>query len=108
MKIRFIPAGVTLLAGAIASWICLMKNYDVTYSLEVLLFVLIIFSFIGFKAQKIIVNVMQEQKLQAEEAMRLAEWQEAEKLRQFEMGKNKRVDEEQEIEEAENDEQIEF
>ena len=82
MKIRYIPAGVTLLAGAVVCLICLMNNYDVTYSLEVLLVTLIIFACIGFKAQKIIMNVMQEQKEEEEERIRLAEWQAAEQLRQ--------------------------
>ena len=84
MKIRYIPAGVTLLAGAVASLICLMKNYDVTYSLEVLLVTLIIFACIGFKSQRVIMNVMHEQKEQEEERIRLAEWKETERLRKLE------------------------
>ena len=84
MKIRFIPAGVTLLAGAITCLICLMRDYDVTYSLEVLLVVLIIFALIGMKAQRVIINVMREQKMQEEEEIRMAEWKETERLRQLE------------------------
>lgn len=84
MKIRYIPASVTLLAGAVASLICLMKNYDVTYSLEVLLVTLIIFACIGFEAQKVIINVMHEQKVQEEERIRMAEWKETERLRKLE------------------------
>lgn len=87
MKIRYIPASVTLLAGAVVCLICLMKKYDVTYSLEVLLVTLIIFASIGFKAQKIIMNVMKEQKTEEEERIRLAEWQEAERLRNLEAEK---------------------
>lgn len=83
MKIRFIPAGVTLLAGAITCLICLMRDYDPTYSLEVLLIVLIIFAAIGMKAQKIIMNVMHQQKMQEEEMVRLAEFNEAERIRKL-------------------------
>ena len=88
MKIRFIPASITLLAGAVTCLICLMRDYDVLYSLEALLITLLIFMYIGFKVQKIIMNVVQEQKMQEEEEIRIAEWQEAERLRKLEMEKN--------------------
>ena len=88
MKIRFIPAGTALLAAAIASLICLLRNFQVIYSLQVVLITLVIFSYIGFKAQKIIVSVMHEQKMQEEEEIRLAEWREAEKLRAMSEGEN--------------------
>ena len=61
-----------------------MRDYDVTYSLEVLLVVLIIFALIGMKAQRVIINVMREQKMQEEEEIRMAEWKETERLRQLE------------------------
>lgn len=93
MKIRFIPAGITLLAGAITCLICLMRDYDPTYSLEILLIVLIIFAAIGMKAQKIIMNVIHQQKMQEEEMVRLAEFKEAERIR--------KLKEENEAEEAE-------
>lgn len=81
MKIRFIPAGTALLAAAVASLICLFRDFQVIYSLQVVLVTLLIFSYIGFKAQKIIMSVMHEQKMQEEDAIRLAEWNEAERLR---------------------------
>lgn len=105
MKIRYIPASVTLLAGAIVCLICLMKNYDVTYSLEVLLISLIIFACIGFKSQKIIMNVIQEQKTEEEERIRLEEWKEAERLRKLEEEKEveAEADESDEQEDAESE-----
>lgn len=84
MKIRFIPAGITLLAGAITCLICIMRDYEIVYSLEVLLVVLIIFTVLGMKAQKIIVNIMHEQKVEEEERIRKAEFEEAERIRRLE------------------------
>lgn len=111
MKIRFIPAGVTLLAGAITCLICLMRDYDPTYSLEVLLIVLIIFTAIGMKAQKIIMNVMHQQKMQEEEMVRLAEFKEAERIRKLkEENQNEDGDAEemgQEQQEQENEQETE-
>lgn len=103
MKIRFIPAGVTLIAGAITCLICLMRNYDVMYSLEMLLLVLIIFSLIGMKAQQVILNVMREQKMQEEEEIRMAEWKEAERLKQMEAQQD--MQEEQSDDEREEEEE---
>lgn len=100
MRIRFIPAGITLTAGSVTCLICLLRDYDVLYSLEALLITLLVFSYIGFKTQKIIMKVMHEQKVQEEEAIRLAEWQESQRLRQLEMEKNM-VEEQEEIEEDE-------
>jgi len=100
MKVRFIPAGITLLAGAITCLICLMRDYDPTYSLEVLLLVLIIFAAIGMKAQKIIMNVMHQQKVQEEEMVRLAEFKEAERIRKL-----KEENEAEEAEETEKEQQ---
>ncbi len=54
MKIEFIPKIVTLLAGAVVCIVSIVKHMDVTYSLEVLLAVLIIFYIIGCIAKKII------------------------------------------------------
>lgn len=99
MKVRYIPAGITLMAGAITSLICLMRNLDVMYSLEVLLVVLIVFLYIGIKTQKIIVNVMHEQKMQEEDMIRLAEFREAERLRKQLAG----IDDTEETEDAEKD-----
>lgn len=95
MKIRYIPAGIVLLAGAITCLICLMRGMDVTYSLELLLIVLLIFTVIGMKAQKVILNVMHEQKMEEEEAIRMAEFKEAERIRKLQAGE---VEEEQEEE----------
>lgn len=98
MKIRFIPAGIALSAASVTCLICLMRNYEVLYSLEALLITLLIFSYIGFKVQKIIMQIVHEQQMQEEDEIRMAEWQESERLRQLEMGKEK---EEEEIEEDE-------
>lgn len=109
MKIRFIPAGVALTAGSVTCLICLLRNYDVLYSLEALLITLLVFSYIGFKVQKIIMNVMHEQRLQEEEAIRMAEWQESERLRKIEMEKKMAEEEEEtetEIETETGDEEL--
>lgn len=106
MKIRYIPAGITLLAGAITCLICLMRDYNPTYSLEVLLIVLIIFTAMGIKAQKIIMNVIRQQKEQEEEMIRLAEFNEAERIRKLkEEDEAKHADEE--IEESQQEEDVE-
>lgn len=102
MKIRYIPAGITLVAGAITSLICVMRNYDVIYSMEVLLVVLIIFALIGMKTQKIIMNVMHEQKMEEEEAIRMEEWKEAERLRALQQQQEEGEEEEVSEEETEN------
>lgn len=103
VKIRYIPAGVALLAGAITCLICILRDYDVIYSLEALLLVLLIFTAIGIKSQKIIINVMHEQKEMEEERARQAEFLEAEKIRllkeQEELGDMAEEDEESAVEE---------
>lgn len=101
MKIRYIPAGITLVAGAITCLICLLRNLDVMYSLETLLIVLVVFLFIGIKTQKIIVNIMHEQKMQEEDEIRRIEFQEAERLRKLQ---NNEVEEETEEEDKEQTE----
>lgn len=101
MKIRYIPAGITLVAGAITCLICLLRNLDVMYSLETLLIVLVVFLFIGIKAQKIIVNIMHEQKMQEEDEIRRIEFEEAERLRKLQ---NNEVEEEMEEEDKEQTE----
>lgn len=59
MKLEFIPKFVMLLAGAIVSVITIVKDMDVTYSLEILLATLIIFYIIGLIAKKIIQKVLE-------------------------------------------------
>lgn len=58
MKTEFIPKFVMLLAGAIVCIISIVKHMDTTYSLEILLAVLIIFYVIGEIARRIIEKVM--------------------------------------------------
>ena len=69
MKLRYIPSFITLLAGAITCLICIIKGYDVLYSLEVLLITLIIFAVIGFIAQAIVRAQMEENARQEEERL---------------------------------------
>lgn len=57
MKTEFIPKFVMLLAGAIVCIISIVRDMDVTYSLEVLLATLIIFYLIGCIAKMIIEKV---------------------------------------------------
>lgn len=58
MKLEFVPKFITLLAGAIVCIITIVKDMDVTYSLELLLATLIIFYIIGLIAKAIIQKVM--------------------------------------------------
>ena len=48
MKLEFIPKFIMLLAGAVVSILTIVKEMDVTYSLELLLATLVIFYIIGF------------------------------------------------------------
>lgn len=67
MKVRYIPATVVLTAGLITSIICIMRDYEVLYSLELLFAVLLIFTIIGIVAQKIIIGQIMENKRQEAE-----------------------------------------
>ena len=79
MKNRFIPAFVMLTAGLICALFSIVKKWDVTYSLVLLLFVLLIFYAIGKIAARIIAymqtenTAQQKQKQLEEEARRKAE-----------------------------------
>lgn len=54
MKLDYIPKFITLLAGAVVCIISIKNDMDVTYSLELLLAVLVIFYVIGLIAKKVI------------------------------------------------------
>lgn len=58
MKTEFIPKFIMLLAGAIVCITSIVRHMDTTYSLELLLAVLIIFYLIGCLARRIIEKVM--------------------------------------------------
>lgn len=58
MKLEFVPKFITLSAGAVVCIITIVKDMDVTYSLEVLLATLVIFYIIGLLAKKVIQKVM--------------------------------------------------
>jgi len=107
VKIRYIPAGVALIAGAITCLICIMRGYDVVYSLETLLLVLLIFTFIGMKSQQVIVNVMHEQQVMEMEKIRRAEFLESERLRKIQEGEDEEEEEEydEESDEREDNDQ---
>lgn len=53
MKQRYIPAFITLLAGTITCAVCMIKRYEVLYTLELLLGALVVFFIIGCIVQKI-------------------------------------------------------
>lgn len=59
MEIRYIPSLIMLLAGAITCITSILKEWDVTYSLAILLVVLIVFYGIGLLAQKLIINIIE-------------------------------------------------
>lgn len=58
MKTEYIPKIITLLAGAVVCIISIVKGMDTTYSLEILLAVLIIFYIIGCIVKKVIELVL--------------------------------------------------
>ena len=58
MKVNYIPAVVTLLAGAITCIVAILKNQDTLQALITLLIVLIVFYILGQLAKKVIVMVM--------------------------------------------------
>lgn len=57
MKSEYIPKVITLLAGAVVSIILIIRDTNVTYSLEVLLATLVIFYLFGLLAQYVIIRV---------------------------------------------------
>lgn len=57
MKDRYIPAFITLCAGAIVSIMDIINKVDITSSMKRLLLVLVIFYIIGMIARAIIVKV---------------------------------------------------
>lgn len=58
MKVNYIPAVVTLLAGAVTCIYTIIKDWDTLRALATLLAVLVIFYIIGQLAKKVIVMVM--------------------------------------------------
>lgn len=58
MKTEYIPKIITLLAGAVVCIISIVKGMDTTYSLEILLAVLIVFYIIGCIVRKVIEQVL--------------------------------------------------
>lgn len=68
MKTEYIPKITTLLAGAIVCIISIVKQMDTTYSLAVLLAVLVVFYIIGCIARRIIENVMISNRFMKEQA----------------------------------------
>lgn len=67
MQARYIPAIVMLIAGALTCIITAIKHYDVVYSLELLLAVLLIFYVIGLIAKHIILKTIQNSPVTKEE-----------------------------------------
>lgn len=58
MKTEFIPKIITLLAGAVVSITCIVRDIDVTRSLEMLLATLILFYIIGCLVRRLIERVL--------------------------------------------------
>lgn len=72
MKTEFIPKIVTLLAGAVVSLVCIVGDYDVTYSLEVLLATLVIFFIVGIIAEKVVDRVKESNRVMKEKMENMA------------------------------------
>lgn len=83
MKSEYIPKVITLLAGAVVSIILIIRDTNVTYSLEVLLATLVIFYLFGLLAQYVIMRV--EKSNHFIQQQRDKELEESMKNRQFEM-----------------------
>lgn len=62
MQGRYIPAIIMLIAGLIASIICLVKKTAIIKSLSIILAVLIIFLILGLIARKLIVMTLSEKR----------------------------------------------
>ena len=58
MKTEFIPKFITLLAGAVISIVCIVKDVEVTRALEILLATLILFYIIGCLVRRLIERVL--------------------------------------------------
>ena len=58
MKTEFIPKFITLLAGAVISIVCIVKDVEVTRALEILLATLILFYKIGCLVRRLIERVL--------------------------------------------------
>lgn len=63
MKVNYIPATITLLAGAVTCIYSIVDDWDTLRALETLLGVLIVFYIIGTVAMKIIVRVMESNRV---------------------------------------------
>ncbi len=83
MKSEYIPKVITLLAGAVVSIILIIRDTNVTYSLEVLLATLVIFYLFGLLVQYIIMRV--EKSNHFIQQQRDRELEESMRNRQFEM-----------------------
>ncbi len=85
MKSDYIPKVITLFAGAVVCIITIVKDMNVTYSLEVLLATLIIFYIIGIIVKKIFQKIersnriIQQQRDEELERQREKERREAER-----------------------------
>lgn len=66
MRTRYIPGIVMLTAALITSVMCLVRNYETIYSLQILLVVMVIFSIIGFVGKRIVESQVNENKGQEE------------------------------------------
>lgn len=58
MSSKYIPAFITLAAGALTSIVCIVKKFEILYSLELLLGTLVVFFILGLIAQKILNKVV--------------------------------------------------
>ena len=83
MKSEYIPKVITLLAGAVVSIVLIIRDTNVTYSLEILLATLVIFYLFGILTQYVILRVEKSNHFIQQE--RNKELEEAMKNRQLEM-----------------------
>ena len=107
MKYRFIPAFTMLLAGLVCCIMSIIQGWDVTYSLIVLMIVLILFYIIGQIAAQVVGKVVAEHEAMVraenerirleEEAKRLAELQAEEERKRREKEGEEATQEEDDV-----------
>ena len=67
MNIKYVPSLIMLVAGVITCIMAIIRKWDVTYSLGLLLGVLVIFFLIGTISRKLIVIIMESNSMKKKE-----------------------------------------
>lgn len=84
MNTRYVPAIITLIASLITCIICIVRQYKIVYSLELLLGTILIFYIIGLISKKIIQRTIEKDGILTEEAVIEDETEETEEVEEKE------------------------